>query len=921
MARIDTLYHAFNVGVFDRDKLHRIDVDRTRLAAERQTNIMSDVVGRGFLRPGTQYIATAPGHFRPIEMIAANSQAAILVVSNLSMGIMDGVTDAMVSRVAVSTAVQNGTFAASTGWTLAATSGQASTISGNKLNLIARAHGGLAKASQTVTVSGGDVGVEHALRVVVDNGPVVFKVGSSAGADDYVATTDLRKGAHSLAFTPTGNFYIEFSSALPILKIVSQCSVEGAGVVALPSVWASADLGLIRTSQSLDVLFCAAAGYKEQRIERRSQRSWSVCDYDRADGPFQAGPSANVTLAPSVTEGNGTLTASGNFFKPGHVGALFWLFHNGQVVNTYLAADNQFTPAINITGITETNFEERKYTYQISGTWAATLRNGRSFDGEDGDYVNFRQQQAVATIDITSNVSFTNDDNDDNIDEWVRIGIPSGLYTSGEAAVAIQYPNGGGFGVCRVTGYTSATSVNIEVLTEFKGTGAVSDWREGRWDGVMGYPSTVGFDDGRIVWTGSDLLDASVSDAYESFDETVVGDSGPLSRSVALGGRNETRWSLPMSTFLLGCDLRIANVLASSLGEILTPSNFGVKNVGNIGAAALEPAELADDRVVFVQNSGTNLYEITWDYRVQRYGVAPLTVLTNELFQGGILNLSKQTLPNQRIWIPTLNGDAVMIVYEPAQQVLAAHIPISTSNNTDFFEDFAVLPAPQQDRVYAAVRRVVNSSTIYTLEKFAMDTEAKPATVCKVMDSHVTGTGAHSTTISLPHLIGRTVVAWVDGAPVLDATITDPALDNAKTFVVDGAGHITLPVAPTAGWCVGLPYDGQYKTSRLAYGVDGYTPMLKNKALAAAGLLLADCCRSGIRYGVVRDSSFSTPWSLPLISSATGTLADEVTIGPLSDEVPFEPGTVTDLDVRLCIALRSPKPATMLSLVLAIETS
>ena len=921
-ARVEVLQHAFNVGVFDRDKLHRVDLERMRLAAERQTNLMCDSVGNGFMRPGTVYDATMPGVTRPIAFIAGNDDAALLLLSNLAMRVYDNQAGGMVTRVAVSTAITNGDFSAGAGWTLAATSGQTSTISGGKLNLTARAHGAKAKASASTTVLLADRAKEHALRIVVDRGPVTFKLGTSAGADDLITTTSLRKGTHSLAFTPNaGTIYLEFSSEASVLRIVDSCTIEAAGVMSIATSWPAAALDLIRAdgqSQSLDVLYVACEGYKEQRIERRGDTSWSVVDYDREDGPFQAGRAAEVKLTPSVLEGNGTLTASAPFFKAAHVGALFRLFHEGQSIDTYLADGGQYTPAFLVSGITETNFEERKYTYTISGTWVGTIRNRRSFGGEFGDYVDYRRAQTVATIDITANATYTNDDNDDNIDAYVKIGFPPGSYTSGEARVQITYGGGGGYGIARVVGYTDSTHVDIEVLTPFKGTAATVDWRQSRWDGVSGYPSAVAFVDGRLTWSGNDLFDASVSDAYDSFDENFDGDAGPLSRSIALGGRNDVRWALPLSSLMLGCDARIANVRADALDGILTPDNFGMKSAGRVGAAAISPVELADDRAVFVQQSGTDLYEITWSSEKSRYVVAPFSKLTTELFETGVKALNMQVLPDQRLWVANVDADAVMIVFEPTEQILAAHVPISTSTDDDFFQYFATLPGTGQDRVFTIVKRVVNTATVYYLEHFALDSEAKVGDVCKVMDSHVTG-GAHSTTIDLPHLIGRDVVAWVDGAPVLDATITTPGDDNAKVFTVNGAGQITLPVAPTVGYCVGLAYDWQYKSARLAYGVEGYTPMLKNKSLAAIGLLLSDYCRSGIKYGAVRGNRFETPWSLPLISSDTGTTATEVVEGPDEDEQPLPAVSEMGLDVRLCLSGRSPKPATLRSLVLAIE--
>ena len=50
-----------------------------------------------------------------------------------------------------------------------------------------------------------------------------------------------------------------------------------------------------------------------------------------------------------------------------------------------------------------------------------------------------------------------------------------------------------------------------------------------------GYPSSVTFHDGRLWWAGKDSIIGSVSDAYDSFDATVEGDSGPINRTLAKG--------------------------------------------------------------------------------------------------------------------------------------------------------------------------------------------------------------------------------------------------------------------------------------------------------------------------------------------------------------------------------------------------
>lgn len=915
---------AFNVGQYDADKLHRVDLERVRLAAERQVNLLCDSVGAAWPRPGTEFLAGVRNNAanRLIGFSAGTDDGFILELTSGALRVIDSDTDTLVTRTAVNSVVGTGDFSSDTNWTKATSAGQTTAIASGLLQLSARASGGRASAKQAVTTT--SIGVEHALRIVVARGPVTFRLGSTDGGAEYLpggVETELRTGVHSIAFTPTASpYYIEFSTESKALRYVDSCQVEAAGVMEIATPWPTAALPLIRHDQSLDVMFCACDGYQPKRIERRGDHSWSVVDYQFSDGPFFPGRSAEVQLTPAATEGNTTLTADRNFFNANHVGALFRLFHEGQKLDTYLAGANQWTEPFLVTGINETNFEERKFTWTVSGAWVGTLRFQRSTNGPDGDYKDYRSEQSVATVDITANAAGKiNDDNDDNIDVWVRIGFPEGKYTSGEARVQISYGNAGGFGIARVTAYTSPTVVSVEVLTPFKGTHGTKRWREGWFSPIQGWPTAVSFSDGRLWWLGLDKVAGSISDAFDSFDEEFDGDAGPIARSIAVGGRNKARWAMPLSSMMIGCDGRVVNARASALDDILTPDNTGMKSAGKIGAAAISPVELADDRGVFVQSAGNTLYEITWSNEKGRYVVNPFSKLTANMFTSGITDLDVQTLPDQRMWVTTREADAVCIVFEPSQQVLAAHIPISTSRTGEYFESFAIVPGANQDRVYASVKRIINGATVRYIEKFALDSETAIGPICKVMDSHVTFGAGNAVIGGLSHLEGAAVVVWMDGAPVTDPAIIDPALDNAMIFTVAG-GQITLPSVPVTGGCVGLAYDWQYKSSRLALGVEGATPMLTNKSLEAVGLLLADYVRSGVKYGAVTGSgAFDAPYSLPLTSSATGTDADEIVAGPGKDETPLDAGGVISFDERVCIAGRSPKPFKLLGMVLGVQ--
>jgi len=898
-------YHALNVGQVDRDKLHRVDLERLRLAAEVQENLICDAVGKAFLRPGFGHMAATNGGARSrlVEFDAGAQAIYMLELTSLGMRVWDD--DDLVSRPAVTTAITNGDFSSGVGWTLGTDAGTTVTVTGGALKLQSQAQGNVrAWAKQEVTVSGGNVSVEHGLRITVYRGPVQFRVGSTDGGQEYIKETTLRTGYHSIAFIPTGNFWVQFSTTVQHATYVNDITVEAAGVMVLPTIWNDDELNLIRFDQSLDVMFLACEGRKQQRIESRGDNSWSVCDYDSSDGPFQVAASAALKLKPTVLEGTGLLQSDRPYFTADHVGALVRIYHDGQKISTVLASDDTFTPTIMVTGINEPDYNERDFSYTITGTWVGTLRWQRSFDGDDVEFHRFRKAQATADTDITGNVGpIINDDNEDNAISYYRLGFEPGTYTSGAATIDITYNGGGGYGIARIVGYNSTTEVVIDVLKPFMNTTFTEDWREGVWSEVNGWPTCVVLDDGRLDWSGYDGFWASVSDAYESFDEDFIGDSAPLLRSIAVGGRNEARWLAPLSTLMIGTGRLIASARASSLDEIKTPENFGIRRQGGrVGAARVNPAILADDRALFVEASGNALYELNFDSSKGRFLATEFSKLTTSPFSSGIVGVAVQNRPDQRIWVWMNDGTALCIVFEPTQQVVA-FIPILLNSDTDAIESMCVVPTDNgQERVCASIKRVVDGVTSRRVERLGLDSEALPDDITKCLDAHVVF-GAGSATVSLPHLIGRTVRAWVDGDSV------DGVSGAPTDFVVSGAGTITLPVVPAVGGCAGLVYRGRYKSAPLEYGGEN-TSMLSPKVIAGIGFLLGDYCRSGFKYG----TDFDHLYSLPALRNGKPVTSDVVE-GP--DELePLNPvnGKIS-LKEQMCFEVQSPKPCTILAMV------
>src|SRR6267378_7016288 len=247
MATQDVPILAFNRGLVSRLALARTDLKRTGLSAEVYTNYIPRVLGSMMLRPGTVFLGNTNGNksVKLLDFVFNLNDTALLEFTDLVMRVW--VNDVLISRTAVATVVLNGFFVGSlANWTSLDEVGAASTwIADSDMQLVGTDIN-FAIREQQVIVAAPDQNVEHALRIVILRGPVTLKVGSATGLDDYVATTDLDMGTHSIAFTPTGNFFISFRSRDSRQKHVASCSIEAAGVMSLPTILGATDFGKIR---------------------------------------------------------------------------------------------------------------------------------------------------------------------------------------------------------------------------------------------------------------------------------------------------------------------------------------------------------------------------------------------------------------------------------------------------------------------------------------------------------------------------------------------------------------------------------------------------------------------------------------------------------------------------------------------------
>lgn len=871
-----TALSTFNRGLVSRLSLGRTDVNRVALSAELQTNWMPRTLGSMMLRPGLEKIGVLAGKPRVLKFAARTDDTAIVSLTDGAMQVFESGED-LIERPAVGVQLSNGGFASSlAGWTDASDAGASTSWYGASVAALEGSGTATARLRQQVTPVDGSL--VHALRIIVDRGPIVLRVGSTAGADDVFRQAVLRAGTHSLAFIPGGAFWVEFSSSSGYPTLLDHCVLEDAGAMELPTPWAEADLENIRHHQVGDVIFVAASGYRQRRIERRPNGSWSVVEYAPEDGPFQIENTDATTITSTALSGEVTLTASAALWQSGHVGALWQITSQGQSVEGSVAGAASFTSSIRVTGVGTS----RTFAFTLSGTWSGTVSLQRSIGGE-GDWV------TVQTY--TTNTSASYNDDLDNSIVFYRFGFEGGNYTSGTADVTINYPSGSITGVARIYQFVSDTEVRAYVLKDLGGTEATPIWREGSWSDVAGWPEAVALWQGRLWWSGVGRIYGSVSDAFASFNPDAEGDAAPINRLVGDGTSNRTNFLLPLQRLIVGSDEGEYEVTSGSLDEPVTPSTFNIRAVSTKGSTQVE-AVWADRLGFMAGRDNRNIYELAFGQGQFQFETQRATILVPEIAEAGIRRLSTQQSPDMRLHVVLSDGASAVLVRDPAEDV-TCWVRMETDGT---IMDAVSLPSEDEDQMYYVVERL----GVYYLTRWATERQARGGLDNRIADLFVAKTEETATTTltGLDHINQETVVVWADGVDLGEHRVS--------------GGAVTLD-EPVTQWCAGLPYTAPYRSSKLAVMMKTGPDLTERKKIEKLGLVLADAHPRGLRYG----PSFDVLDDMPLVEN--GLEVDADTVWDAYDEPPIEfPGEI-DSDTRLCLEARAPRPVTVLAAVLTID--
>lgn len=515
----------------------------------------------------------------------------------------------------------------------------------------------------------------------------------------------------------------------------------------IPSPYTTADLTnddgscALHVVQAGDVLYIAnqKRTYAPRTLTRYGATDWAFDTYQPNQGPFLEMNSSATTIYADAQTGNVTLTASTATFASTDVGRLIRLQVENQVVTPW-----ETNKAYNAGDLVRS--DGKTYSAQntaTSGTSVPVHEYGTAYDGKTGV-------------------------------QWAYVDS--------------------GYGIARITAYTSSTVVDADVIDEpLNGltqlplhvtTGyPTTRWQLGAWSATTEYPAAVTFWLDRLWWAGQQRVWGSVPNDFSNMAGDFYGETGFDSAIWAIlqaEDVNTIQWIAGAQKLMIGTP---GGEFAA--GEITTtdpvgPSNFKIERQSKRRCRSVQPVGIGSE-LVFVQRAGRRLLSMQYEIQVDAFKSDDLAIIAERMMRSGIVDMAYQAEPYSVIWCVLSGGNLVGLTFDPAQQVMGWHRhPIGGSG---IVESVQTIPSPDGlgDDLWLIVRRTINGATKRYVEYMGRPWEGKDndgtggddQADAFYVDSGLTYDGAPATTISgLSHLEGATVQVLTDGAVHPNRTVS-----------------------------------------------------------------------------------------------------------------------------------------------------
>ena len=358
--------------------------------------------------------------------------------------------------------------------------------------------------------------------------------------------------------------------------------------------------------------------------------------------------------------------------------------------------------------------------------------------------------------------------------------------------------------------------------------------------GANNRPSCVSFFEQRLVFANSNnnpqTLWFSKSGDYENMTTGTAADDAMI-YTIASNQVNAIRFIKAQRTLIIGTTGGEFTVSADGTDAAITPTNITIKRQSTFGSANVD-AQPAGNATLFLQRAKRKIRELAFNFDVDGYQAADLTILNESVTKTGINEMTYQQSPDSILWCVREDGVLAGLTYLRSEEVVAWHRHIlggSFGSGNAVVESVASISgAINEDELWVIVKRTINGATKRYVECFAdFEFDETTSTSFRFLDSHLTYDGSATTTLSgLSHLEGQTVSILADGSAHPDKTVS--------------SGAITLDRSVTKA-VVGLAYNSVLQTMRIEGGAAEGTSQGKTKRISKVVLRLFETV--GVKVG------------------------------------------------------------------------
>ena len=331
--------------------------------------------------------------------------------------------------------------------------------------------------------------------------------------------------------------------------------------------------------------------------------------------------------------------------------------------------------------------------------------------------------------------------------------------------------------------HTSWTKSNITLsnIPNFDfGSGA-----EAVWSGTRGWPKTAAFFQQRLWFGGSgqrpQTLWGSVVADYFNFNVGSGADDDAIDVTLDTNQINGIVALMParhLQLFTTGGEFYISS-------SPITPGNIAIKNQTRFGSSTTPPVNI-DGATLFLDYGQSSVREFLFSWEEDAYTSNSATLLASHLITTPVdMDARRGTATEDANYVYVVNSYGTMAVFNTlrAQQVAGW----TKWQTTGEIQAVTV----EGTEVWFAVKRTINSATVYYLEKADPDTYT---------DANKNQTQSASTTVSnLAHLNGQSCRVRADGSIMDDATPSSGSITLARNGTVVEVGldyDVTVTTMP-----------------------------------------------------------------------------------------------------------------------------